>query len=290
MMKFLRLALPLSRGMPPMLLCLFFGMAARASEPAFDLCYAACASGACQLSQPNSSETPALTLEARYIVISSCQTRTVKKGPVLLRYRHKQQWFNPPAALQDGTAIASLMARFKPDVCPVPTPDCLQANMEQKVAAIGGHGIDGQVSHPGGSGRPCAIGLPCGRVAVPADAWQFALADPSLQGRWRVRLARGSPPPGVPSEAAFSVVDGVVHADGTWFSPGTSYTYQLLDGAGASLAGGEFSLLSRPLMAALRRIADQRVAAGQDAATAWIDALAANELDWDAHQAVLQPR
>jgi len=257
--------------------------AAAQGDP-FDLCYAACVAAGCRLS----SSTPAVG--PAYVLLEACSRQSVAGGAVRLRYRHKGQWFSPPSAAAAPTALAALLERFPPDPCPVPTPGCLQQRMSSRVASIGGHGIDGQASRPGGSGEPCAIGLPCGRIAVPGTPWRFTLTDGAAHGVWTVRIARGASPPGVPGEFGVEVVDGQVQTDGARFSPGASYVYRLSFPDGSTRATGEFSLLSRPLMVALRSAAARRVAEGQNEADAWVDALAANELDWDAWQAMQDRR
>lgn len=252
-------------------------------------CYVACSTGAACGLTPADGKRPELD-SINYRVVVSCEKRSVDKGEVLLRYRHAGQWFSPPKALGVNEALDKVFAQFPADPCSIPTPKCIAQRMKVKVAGIGGHGIDGQVSTPGGSGDPCSLALPCGRILPPAAAWRFRLEDPALNGRWRVQILRGTPPPGAPTQFDAALQAGVVSADGSLLAPGASYAYQLIDAAGAVRASGEFSLLSRPLVQTLHGFAAKRVAAGQGETTAWIDTLAANELDWDAYQLTLEAR
>jgi len=219
-----------------------------------------------------------------------CDSLEVAAGEVVLRYRHKRQWFVPPRPVPSGRKVAEVFALYAPDTCSVLTNTCIQQQMYSR-AAMGGHGIDGQRSMPGGAGEPCARGLPCGRVLPPpAGAWSFTLADAAQDGQWVVRIARGTPPVGVPEEFGAPIRGGQVVADGNLFSPAATYTYRLLDSGGAQRASGEFSVLSRPLAQAVRTMADNRKAAGATEFNAWFDTLAASELDWDAHQFMLKGR
>lgn len=218
--------------------------------------------------------------------VDACTTRNVVKGPVRLRYKHKGKWFDSPSVLSDRQTFSQVTNAFPPDACSLPDPRCLQAQMQGKIAVAGGHGIDGQASTPGGTGEPCKIGLPCGRIAVPDGHWTFSLAEGGLSGTWRLRITRGAPPPGAPREFDVAVAAGRVHADGTRLAPGAAYAYSLLLADGSTRATGEFSLLSRPMMASLKTMAERRVAQGQGVEEAWIDTLAANELEWDAWQAL----
>ena len=268
-------------------LLLGLGASARAQTDSGD-CYAACATAGSSPSVCALLGGP--ELNTSYQRVTACRAKKVAQGAVLLRYRHKGEWFTPPAALAKDAELKTVFEAFRPDACSIPTPACTQQRMATKVAAIGGHGIDGQASKPAGEGDPCSLGLPCGRIVPPATEWRFRLEDTTLQGQWVVRIARGEPPAGVPKEFSLPVVAGAVTANGAQFAPGAVYVYRLSDSAGKTRTSGEFSLLSRPLHEALRGFAAKRVAAGQSEATAWVDSLVANELDWDAYQATLERR
>lgn len=264
-------------------------------------CYAACvpaehgsAPAACKLVADPAAKPPALEPRSlddkRYLMIKRCPEYKVELGSVLLRYRHAGQWFNPPELLGQAASLRVVFDKYRADECGVPHPDCVQKRMQTKQAGIGGHGIDGQPSAPGGSGEPCSLGLPCARVLPPPLQWNFQLEDPSLDGQWVVQIARGTPPSSVPRQFTAPVAAGIVSADGALFSPGATYVYRLVDAAGGVRATGEFSLLSRPLVQTLRGLAAKRVEAGQSESTAWVDVLAANEMDWDAYQLSLPGR
>lgn len=215
-------------------------------------------------------------------MVQACELVVLGSGTAILRYRHNRRWFEPPEV--KAGALSAVFARYPPDACSVPSPQCTQAKMSGMKAAIGGHGIDGRESRPGGAGDPCLLGLPCGAVLPPPADWSFRLADASMAGRWTVRLARGTPAAGQTAEVSAEVRQGSVRLDGAWFVPGAQYVYRFDAVGGASSATGEFSVVSRAKREALNKLMQRRVTAGTPEAVAWIDTLMANELDWDAFQ------
>ena len=174
-----------------------------------------------------------------------------------------------------------MFAANAPDRCSVPTSDCIQTRLNEKVAAAAGHGIDGQRAAPGGTGEPCRRGLPCGLVLAPQGAWQFRLND-AVDGQWQVRLLRGEAQPGGPKTWAAPVAAGMVNADGRQFEAGRVYAYSLVDRAGAVIATGEFETVGVKRMEILQRLAQRRVAEGMPERAAWIDTMLNADLEWDA--------
>ncbi len=276
----------LALSMAMLLACLATATGASAATPASAACQVSCARDAasCQLQNVHDGQAKPLG-HANFTRVEGCAGWRVATGSVVMRYRHKGQWFVPPQALAKDSTLASVFAQFAPDACAVPTPACLQQQMGSKVTSRAGHAADSQESAPAGSGEPCARGLPCGQVLGQPGPWRFRLEDAAWQGQWAVRILRGSPPAGVPREFAVPVVAGEVIAAGPHFAAGVAYAYRLMDASGALVASGEFEVLGASRQAALKKLAAERAArAGLSEGAAWTDALAAYGLDWDAHQ------
>lgn len=215
-------------------------------------------------------------------VYRSCEN-LVAKGPVELRYMHGQSWFAPPMLVQGP--LSKVFEAYPADApCSVPTHDCIQSHMNRMTTAFGGSPIDNRVAAPGGTGEPCKIGFPCGRILIPPSDWRFRIGDQAAAGRWIVKLARGTVAPGQPEQLVASVASGLVAADGNWFAPGSKCSYTFVDPSGRVVATGEFTVVSRATQEKLREQARGRVAAGSSEAVAWSDTLAANEYEWDAVQ------
>lgn len=220
--------------------------------------------------------------------IDSCHAMKVTAGAVMMRYRHKGQWFSPPDSLGKDTLLAGMFAKYPPDACAVPTPKCLQGREAAKSTSRAGHGADSLESAPAGTGEPCSQGLPCGQVLPPAAEWSFKLEDGAVQGQWIVKLHRGAPPAGVPREFTLPVAAGMVKAEGRQFSTGATYSYRLIDASGKALASGEFEVTGASRLAALKKLAAERAARdGLSPEAGWIDAMAAFGFDWDAYQSTL---
>lgn len=268
----------------------WLGVAASAALSNEVQCWVNCRPGMqdCSLSSPGMTVAdPKLTLsDQRAVLVLRCGERRVSRGEVIVRYLHARRLFVSPKPLTEDKAIAELFDSHKPDACSVPSSDCLQKAQQGLKAAAGGHGIDGQASAPAGQGEPCSLGLPCGNVMPPPVAWQFQLHDGAFEGIWRTRVLRGQPPPGVPAQADAAVAGGLVAADGSKFAPGITYAYVLVSRDGSTRASGEFTVQSASQHAALRRLVDRRIESGLPAEVAWLDALAANQLDWDAIQRI----
>lgn len=242
----------------------------------------------CTLESPSSPPKP-LAKEA-FTRIDDCENWKVgEQVSVLLRYRREGKWFQP-AAQGPGKDLKTVFASFPADQpCSLPTSSCLQDRMGSKIAAKAGHGVDSQLGAPAGTNAPCTIGLPCGTVLPPAENWSFRLADASFNGRWSVRITRGAAPAGVPTAFDAPVAAGAVQVDGRRFTAGGVYAYRLIDSSGKETATGEFAVLSTADHGLLKRVAARRVEQqGMSESAAWIDALFASELDWDANQQLLR--
>lgn len=242
-------------------------------------CRLECREGPCELAEPGEK-----TVELRAGAVREhprCDALTRAKGRVALRYFHRNRWFTPPSVPDE---FRRAFAAFPADPCSLLSPECRQRRMDSMTAAVGGHGIDSVAARAGGEGNPCAIGLPCGRILPPDDAWRFRLASPATNGSWLVQPLRGAAPEGKASSLIGKVEHGIVSADGSWFAPGRQYAYRLLDSVGATVATGEFSVLARSMADRLPAIVAREVTAGSEEAIAWIDALASNNLEWDAYQ------
>ncbi len=225
-----------------------------------------------------------------YKRLPNCAAVEVRKGRVQPRYRRNGQPFSPPSPLPPSTRLQTAFDTYPPDKCSVITSSCLQRRMNERVAALGGHGMDSQKASPAGTGDPCSKGLPCGLVLPPTAQWAFRLEDAAQQGQLLLRVLRGTPPAGVPAEIALPVVNGLVQGDGRKFSAPAVYAYRLVGTGGEAVASGEFEILGPSRVSSLRGLANQRAAgSGLSEEAAWIDALGANQLDWDANQA-MKPR
>ncbi len=221
----------------------------------------------------------------RRIRFERCEALERTQGRLSMRYVRDGQWLPPPVSLTGIGRLEEVFKRFPADRCSSHPPECLQQAMEVMNPTPGGHPIDDRHSRPGGEGGPCALGLPCGRLVPPPEAWHFALTDSTLSGTWLVRFARGTAPAGQPAEFLASVERGQVQADGRWFSPGRQYAYELSDTSGRVVASGEFSLISQSMRQRLEAIVQRHIDEGAPPAIARGDALAANNLPWDAwHQ------
>ena len=217
-----------------------------------------------------------------------CGSLTLTDGVVVMKYRHKGQWFAPPEALPKDTKLADLLARYVPDACSLPSPDCLQHQMNGKSTSRAGHGADSQAAAPAGSADPCSAGLPCGMVLPPTEPWQFRLQDAAASGQLQFNIHRGAPPAGVAKEFSVPVHNGLVTAAAAQFSSGAVYAYRWLNPAGKLVSSGEFEVMGASRLAQLKaRAADRIERQGLSKEAAWIDALHDYGLDWDAFQTTL---
>lgn len=261
--------------------------AALAAEPTLPepSCLLACKSSTgCSVQRDGGGPTPSLS-GTGFLPTGACDTLKVTTSEVVLRYRHKGKWFDPPMALTTDRHLKDVFGPYRADVCGVPTLTCLQQRMGEKASSTAGHGVDSLATNPAGTGNPCVLGLPCGTVLPPPAQWQFRLVDPAAAGRWQARYLRGAPAAGQPAELSADVAQGQVLADGSYFQPGAVIGYRLLDAGGTQRASGEFEIASNARVTRLKAAAAARAERfGLSPAAAWIDALAAAELDWDVQQ------
>ncbi len=247
------------------------------------LCRMACkkGSGSCKVVVPEKGPDAIELDPSNYRTFEACdQARVEGSGTTILNYVRDRQWFRPPEPV-DGP-VAPLLARYKPDPCASSTPECTQARMEGGTRPMtGASGIDPRVAQPAGQGRPCALGFPCGRIAIPPPAWRFRVVDTGLAGNWTARLVRGKAD--AKGDTLVGRIDrGIVTADGRWFGPSNRYSYTVADAGGRVIASGEFSVSSQSDMDLLRSIA--RGKADVADGIAWSDTLMENDMTWDAMQ------
>lgn len=260
--------------------CMMIGAsAAQASD-----CKLACrASDSCRMTGAQREQT---IERDRFKLFKSCEDLNIS-GPAEVRYMQGRAWFVPSPTLLESMngSVKKLFDAYPPDMpCSVPTAQCVQSQMSRMTTAFAGSPIDDRVSQPGGQGEPCSLGFPCGRVALPSKSWRFQLSDPSLSGKWIVKLARGNVAEGRADQTVARVERGVVIADGGWFAAGSKCSYAFIDNSGRTVATGEFALVSRATQENLRELARRRVAAGSSDAIAWTDTLMSNDFQWDAVQ------
>lgn len=244
-------------------------------------------SGPCQVEGPG--KTASLN-DRRFTTLGACHRLVVGPGhPVVLRYRHKGNWFEPPQALAPGQPLQAVFEQFHADACGVPTRACLQRRLGERTSTTAGHGVDGLATNPAGTGNPCLLGLPCGPVLPPDGTWRFRLTDPAFSGVWRAHYLRGLPPAGMPAALNVPVAGGEVVTDGAYFQSGAVMAYRLTEGSGAVLATGEFEVVGSARLARLKLLAGRRAERfGLSQSAAWIDTLAASQLDWDVQQLLME--
>jgi hypothetical protein len=80
------------------------------------------------------------------------------------------------------------------------------------------------------------------------------------------------------------VRDGAVVIEPGFLRAGASYSYLLRTRSGEAIAAGQFSVASTQIEKDLRDAEATALAAGRAPATARLEALLVNELDWDALQ------
>lgn len=245
-----------------------------------DTCLFRCRGASCSLSPAPPASGPGWN-EAQ-----PCTKLTVAQGEVELRYMHKNRWFRPPP-LKTGEPFRDVLQKYPPDACALLSPPCLQASLDAKVGVVGGHGIDGRASAPGGTGGPCAKALPCGAVLPPAGEWPWRLVDPQARGRVTLRLGRGQPDPGMAPQAFVDIEQGRGVLAAGWLQPGRLYVYDYVDAGGAK-ASGEFLVMSESRAVAFGKRVAAREAQGLRAADARFDVLMENDLFWDALQMDLE--
>lgn len=182
-------------------------------------------------------------------------------------------------AQQDDLATLTLRAGGKPDCSPLDRA-CREGRDRAMQAGRAGKAFDPTVGHKP-AGLPCAIGLPCGVVLAPTAPWSFALDEPrAADAVLQVAALRmaGAGSIEVP------VRNGSVVIEPGFLRAGASYSYQLRAAGGEVIAAGQFSVASTQIEKDLRDAEAAALAAGRAPATARLEALLVNELDWDAMQ------
>ena len=116
-------------------------------------------------------------------LVESCRSQKVTAGPVIAQFR------------SDGKAgRAQIQGSFSDALAAYKVIDCLAGD---SCTSSGGAAkvVLGKGFDPAAAwqvvGDPCGIGLPCGKVGLPADALQVRMKGASAQGRLRVFPARG---------------------------------------------------------------------------------------------------
>jgi hypothetical protein len=178
-------------------------------------------------------------------------------------------------ALSEDLGVA-LAKAGTPD-CAFTEKPCRERRDLAMLAGRAGKAFDGPAGHkPAGS--PCAIGLPCGVVLAPAQGWALRIDEPRAAGGTlqitALRMATGTVDVAV-ADARTTVPAGFVRA-------GASYSYALKSAAGEVIAAGQFSAAAAGIEADVRAAEKDALTAGRAAPTARLEALLANDLDWDA--------
>jgi hypothetical protein len=224
--------------------------------------------------------------ESEYVRLQNCDLLEVTAGALQVRYWHKGKPVSP--VLGPGERMQPVLAKTPPDACWVSSDACLQERMKQKNIAPGGHGIDSAKSNPAGSGQPCERGLPCGMILPASADWKFPVGDAGFQGRMELVQMRGTSSSGS-AGITFPVQNGEVQGDGRQLQPSAVYGYKLVRSDGQVVATGEFTVLGSSSFNTLKRLAqDNSAKKGLTAEAAWLDALSANELDWDLNRLVTE--
>lgn len=180
---------------------------------------------------------------------------------------------------EEDLATLSVRAGGKPDCSPLDRA-CREGRDRAMQAGRAGKPFDPSVGHKP-TGSPCAIGLPCGVVLAPAAPWVFRLEEPrAADAVLQVAAMRmaGAGSIDVP------VRDGAVAIEPGFLRAGASYSYLLRTAGGEVIAAGQFSVASTQIEKDLRDAEAAALAAGRAPATARLEALLVNELDWDAMQ------
>jgi hypothetical protein len=216
----------------------------------------------------------------RYVTpaVSCAKLRLLEQGEKiegLLRGRGRVQVFSVAKNIDVGASVRHMGV---PD-CSYADRTCRDRRDVAMLAGRAGKAFDGPAGHkPAGS--PCAIGLPCGLVLAPTQPWQLRLEEPRAADAVlqiaALRIATGSIDVPVTAGRA-ELAPGFVRA-------GASYSYALKTRAGEVIAAGQFSVASAGIEADVRAAEAAALAAGRAAPTARLEALLANDLDWDVMQ------
>jgi hypothetical protein len=190
----------------------------------------------------------------------------------MVRHRGKVQVFAVARQQDVGAAVR----QFGAAECSYSDRACRERRDQGMLAGRAGKAFDGPPGHKP-TGTPCAIGLPCGVVLAPAQPWSLRIDDAQADGGTlqiaALRNASGQIDVPVRGGRA-AVAPGFVRA-------GASYSYALTSRAGTVIAAGQFSAAAPAIESDVQQAEQAARAAGRSVAAARLEALLANELDWD---------
>lgn len=163
--------------------------------------------------------------------------------------------------------------------CAYSDKGCREQRDKAMIAGRAGKAFDGPAGHKP-SGTPCAIGLPCGVVLAPPQAWSLRIEDPrAAEATLQITALRNAT-----GSVDVAVRDGGVQVPAGFVRAGASYSYALSSRGGEVIAAGQFSAAAPAIEADLRAEESKALAAGLSPLAARLKALLVNELDWDAMQ------
>jgi len=124
-------------------------------------------------------------------------------------------------------------------------------------------------------------------ILPPGADWHFPLAERAFEGRLELTMLRGGARQGGSTQITFPVRDGEIRGDGTQLQPSAVYGYRLVQPDGSLVASGEFAVLGTTAITTLKRLAEQNSEKqGLSLEAAWLDALSANDMDWDLNRLI----
>ena len=193
----------------------------------------------------------------------------------MLRNRGKVQVF----AVARNQNVGAVVREYGSSDCAFADRTCRERRDQNMLAGRAGKAFDGPAGHKP-AGAPCAIGLPCGLVLTPSKTWQWRVDEAgAANGSVEIsalRMATGT--------VNAPVRDGRVEIAAGFIRVGGTYSYALKSASGDVLAAGQFSAAAAAIEADVVAAEREALAAGRSAATARLEALLLNELDWDAMQ------
>lgn len=187
------------------------------------------------------------------------------------------------AAKQAAGSVGESMKRVvggTSSECVSPSRACREQRDVAMLAGRSGKAFDKLPAEHAPKGSPCAIGLPCGLVLTQAQGWSLRLDEPraasALLQITGLRMATGS--------VDLPVRNGRVDVAPGFVRAGATYSYALKTAAGEVIAAGLFSAAAPAIEADVRSAEAAALAAGRTAESARLEALLANDLDWDVMQ------
>lgn len=255
----------------------FVGPAQAATGP---ICVIQCmADPACQVGSPGSPTGIAVRSVKR---VEACDVASLISGGGLQGIvdspNGPKRFVIPSSAT--GKRFKDLHAAlFATSSCGSVNPDCAEAADRARVAGVGGKGIDAVAAKR--SGSPCALGLPCGTILLPASTLEVELIAWPNDGSLRLRAVRGAS-----GERSLPVVQGRFQLPPGLLAAGAGYAYALVSASGAEVAAGEFSVLSARMQADVESdlVAARPKNGDELSALDRVDVLLQNNLGWNASQ------